>query len=36
LTITTASGNVKAAGEFTHKLGVNIDGVEYFLCLGPA
>lgn len=36
LSITTASGNVKDAGEFTHKLGVNIDGVEYFLCLGPA
>jgi hypothetical protein len=36
LSITTASGNVKDPGEFTHKLGVNIDGVEYFLCLGPA
>ena len=27
---------VKTPGEFTHKLGVNIDGVEYFLCLGSS
>ena len=34
LTTTAASGQVRTPGEFTHKLGVIIDGVEYFLCLG--